>query len=193
MNYRNAAGVLLFVSAIQFVLGMFISEFLYPSYSVSRNYISDLGATCHPTCIIHQPSASIFNISVFLLGFLALISLYFIWLEFHNRFISLLLGLSGIGSIGVGLFPETAGIVHTIVSFISFFFGGLFAISTYKLVKVPFAYFSVLMGMMSLIFFALLISKIFLGLGPGGMERMVAYPLLLWKIGFGGNLMSSKL
>jgi hypothetical membrane protein len=193
MNYRHAAGVLLFIGAVQFVLGMLIAEFLYPGYSASMNYISDLGATCRTTCIIYQPSASIFNTSISLLGVLALVSSYFIWREFHNRSISLLLGLSGIGMVGVGLFPETAGIVHLITSFIAFFFGGLSAIATYKLVKAPFAYLSVLMGMISLIALALFISEIFLGLGPGGMERMIAYPLLLWVIGFGGNLMSSEL
>ncbi|MCX9076244.1 MAG: hypothetical protein OIN88_16610 [Candidatus Methanoperedens sp.] len=34
-------------------------------------------------------------------------------------------------------------------------------------------------------------SDIYLGLGPGGMERMIAYPVLLWGTGFGGYLMSS--
>jgi len=193
MNFRHAAGVLLFIDGVQFVLGMLIAEFLYPGYSVSMNYISDLGATCRTTCIIHQPSASIFNTSVSLLGVLTLVSSYFLWREFHNRLISLLLGLTGMGMVGVGLFPETAGIVHPIVSFITFFFGGLSAIATYKLMKAPFAYLSVLMGMISLIAFALFISEIFLGLGPGGMERMIAYPLLLWITGFGGNLMSSEL
>lgn len=193
MNYRHAAGVLLFIGAVQFIFGMLIAEFLYPGYSASMNYISDLGATCRTTCIIHQPSASIFNTSVSLLGVLALVSSYLIWREFHNRLISLLLGLSGVGMVGVGLFPETAGIFHLITSFIAFFFGGLSAIATYKLVKAPFAYLSVLMGMISLIALALFISEIFLGLGPGGMERMIAYPLLLWVIGFGGNLMSSEL
>ncbi|MCK5266566.1 MAG: DUF998 domain-containing protein, partial [Spirochaetes bacterium] len=187
MNYQHAAGVLLFIGAVQFVLGMLIAEFLYPGYSASMNYISDLGATCRTTCIIYQPSASIFNTSVSLLGVLALVSSYFIWREFHNRLISLLLGLSGVGMVGVGLFPETAGIFHLVASFIAFFFGGLSAIATYKLVKAPFAYLSVLMGMISLIALALFISEIFLGLGPGGMERMIAYPLLLWVIGFGGN------
>ncbi len=193
MNYRHAAGLFLFIGATQFVLGMLIAEFLYPGYSVSMNYISDLGATCRTTCTIYQPSASIFNTSVSLLGILALVSSFFIWREFHNRLISILFGLSSIGMAGVGLFPETYGIVHLIVSFMAFFFGGLSAIATYKLVKAPFAYLSLLMGMTCLIVLALFISGIFLGLGPGGMERMIAYPLLLWVIGFGGILMSSEL
>jgi hypothetical membrane protein len=78
MNYRHAAGVLLFIGAAQFVLGLLIAEFLYPGYSASANYISDLGATCHnKICIINQPSAYIFNTSIFLLGFIALISSFF--------------------------------------------------------------------------------------------------------------------
>ncbi len=189
MNYRHAAGVLLFIGVVQFILGMLIAEFLYLAYNVSMNYISDLGATCRSTCVVNQPSASIFNTSVFLFGVLALVSSYFIWREFHNRLISLLIGLSGVGIVGVGLFPETAGTIHPVVSFIAFFFGGLSAIATYKLVKTPFAYLSVLMGMICLIALVLFASKIFLGLGPGGMERMIAYPLLFWVMGFGGNLM----
>jgi hypothetical membrane protein len=192
MNYRQSAGVFLFIGAVQFILGLLIAEFLYPGYSVSANYISDLGATCRTNCIIHQPSAYIFNTSIILFGILAIISSYYIWCEFQNCLISLLLSFSGIGMLGVGLFPETAGIVHSIVSFITFFFGGLSAIVSYKLVKAPFAYLSVFMGMIGLIALALFIARIFWGLGPGGMERMIAYPLLLWLIGFGGNLMSSE-
>ncbi len=193
MNYKNAAGVLLFIGAVLFILGMLIAEFLYPGYSASANHISDLGATCHNgTCIIYQPSAHIFNTSISFFGCLALISSYFIWREFQNHLISLLLSFSGIGLLGIGLFPETAGIIHFIVSFITFFFGGLSAIASYKLMKGPFAYLSVLMGVMDLIASALFVSKIFLGLGPGGMERMMAYSLLFWIIGFGVNLMSSE-
>lgn len=194
MNDRHAAGVLLFIGAVLFVLGMLIAEFLYPGYSASANHISDLGATCNNgTCIIYQPSAHIFNTSTSLFGFLALISSYFIWREFRNRLISQLLGFSSIGLVGIGLFPENAGIVHFIASFIAFFFGGLSAVASCKLVKPPFAYLSFLMGIISLIALVLFGSKLFLGLGPGGMERMIAYPLLLWVIGFGGNLMASEM
>jgi hypothetical protein len=29
-----------------------------------------------------------------------------------------------------------------------------------------------------------------LGLGVGGMERMIAYPILVWGTGFGGHLIA---
>lgn len=190
MDDRRIAGVLLFIGAVQFILGMHLSEFLYPGYSVSENYISDLGATCRATCIVHQPSALIFNTAVVLFGVLVVTSSYFIWRAFQSYLIPLLFFLSGIGAVGVGLFPETAGVLHVIVSFMTFFFGGLSVIAAYRLVKAPFSYFSIL-GMISLTALALFIFDIFLGLGPGGMERMIAYPLLLWVIGFGGHFMSS--
>jgi len=40
---EKVAGMLFFVAAAQFVLGLAIAEALYPGYSVSENYISDLG------------------------------------------------------------------------------------------------------------------------------------------------------
>ncbi len=191
MNDRRTAGALIFIGAVQFVIGMNIAEFLYPGYSVAGNFISDLGATCRGTCIINQPSATIFNTSASALGLLVLISSYFIWREFHSLTIAILFGLAGIGAMGVGLFPETAGIVHEIVSLIAFLFGGASAIASCKLVKAPFSYISVIMGAMSLVSLVLFADQIYLGFGPGGMERMVAYPIMLWATGFGGYLLSS--
>ncbi len=100
--------------------------------------------------------------------------------------------LSGLGAISVGMFTETAGFLHVIVSFIAFFFAGLGAIAASKVVKEPFSYFSILMGIASITALVLYGTNIFLGLGPGGMERMIAYPVLLWSISFGGYLMSPE-
>jgi hypothetical membrane protein len=180
MNFKHAAGVLLFAGAVLVIIGIHLAEFLYPGYSVSGNYISDLGATCRATCTVYQPSALIFNSSVIILGIFMISSSY------------LILRISGLGAVGVGLFPETAGFLHVIVSFITFFFGALAAIATIRFVKEPFLYFSVLMGFASLSALVLYGLEIYLGLGPGGMERMIAYPVLLWAIGFGGYMMSPQ-
>ncbi len=192
MNFKRASGVLLFTGAVLVIIGIHLAEFLYPGYSVSGNYISDLGATCRTTCIVYQPSAFIFNSSLIILGIFIISSSYFIWREFHSSFITALMCLSGLGAAGVGLFPETAGFLHVIVSFITFFFGALAAIAASRLVKAPFSYFSVLMGLASLSALVLYGLNIYLGLGPGGMERMIAYPVLLWAIGFGGYMMSPQ-
>jgi hypothetical membrane protein len=191
MNFKCTTGALLFTGAVLLLTGMHIAEYLYPGYSVSGNYISDLGATCRATCTVYQPSAFIFNSSVILLGILIILSSYFIWREFNSSIIAALFCLSGLGAVGVGLFPETAGVLHLIVSFMTFFFGALAAIVANRFVKAPFSYFSVLMGISSLTALVLYGLNVYLGLGQGGMERMIAYPVLMWAIGFGGYMMSN--
>jgi len=76
------------------------------------------------------------------------------------------------------------------VSFMVFFFGALSAISSYTIQKPPLNYFSVAMGVFSMAALALFASRQYLGLGYGGMERLIAYPTLLWGIAFGGHLIS---
>ena len=191
MDNRGLAGAFMFIGTVQFLIGMVLAEIFYPGYNVSGNYISDLGATCRDTCTIYQPSAIIFNTSAIFLGILILISSYFIWLEFKNL-ISIFIGLSGLGAVGVGLFPETTGILHSIVSLITFLFAALSAIEARNFVKAPFAYFSVFLGIVCLSALVLFGLEFYSVLGPGGMERMIAYPVMLWAIGFGGYLMSDK-
>ena len=183
MNYENEkmAGALFFVASVEFLLFMVIAESLYPGYSVSQNYISDLGV---------GSTALIFNSSVFLLGLLLVIGTYFIHRAFNFRLLTVFLILAGIGAMGVGLFPEDAGAIHAIAALITFLFGGLSAIVSYKLLKSPLSYFSVLLGVISLVALILFMTGNHLGLGPGGMERMVAYPTLLWGIGIGGYFIS---
>jgi hypothetical membrane protein len=183
------AGTLLFVGSAQFIIALILAEAFYPGYSVAQNFISDLGATCRATCLVVQPTSIIFNSSVTLLGLLAIIASYFIKREFRWRTLTFLVIMSGVGITGVGVFPETAGVVHHIVSLIAFLFAGLSAIASYKLQKSPSSYFSVLLGVMTLVALTLYVSNIFLGLGQGGMERMIVYPALIWTVGFGAYLM----
>ncbi|HIH43934.1 MAG TPA: DUF998 domain-containing protein [Candidatus Methanoperedenaceae archaeon] len=192
MDWRRTAGILAFAGAVQLILGMLIAEFLYPGYSNSQNYISDLGATCRNTCVIYEPTATIFNTSVILLGIFMIVIAYALWREFGSIVFSVLVGLSGLGAAGVGLFPETYGWLHFVVSFMVFFFGGLSAVESYWFVKAPFSYFSVVLGLASLAALAVFGLDMNLGLGPGGMERMIAYPVLLWGVGFGSYLMHEK-
>jgi len=190
MKYSDGkiAGTLIFVGSAQFIIGLIVAEAFYPGYSVARNFISDLGATCRATCLVVQPTSTIFNSSVTLLGLLAIVASYFIEREFGSRALSFLVIMTGLGATGVGVFPETAGVIHPIVSLITFVFAGLSAIASYKLQKAPSSYFSVLLGVMTLVALALYVSDIFLGLGQGGMERMIVYPALIWAVGFSAYL-----
>jgi len=194
MKYADskAAGALIFVASAQFIVALIVAEAFYPGYSVAQNYISDLGATCRATCTVVQPTSTIFNSSVTLLGLLTLVSSYFIQRGFRSRVFTYLVFMTGIGATGVGVFPETAGVIHHIVSLITFVFAGLSAIASFRLQKAPLSYLSVLLGLITLLALTLYVSNIFLGLGPGGMERMIVYPALIWAVGFGAWLMASS-
>jgi hypothetical membrane protein len=192
MTYSNekVAGALFFIAATQFVLCLFISEALYPGYSIADNYISDLGV---------GPSSVIFNSSVFLLGVLVIVGTFFLQRAFKEfKMLIAVLFLTAVGAMGVGIFTEEFGIIHVIVSLIAFLFGGLSPIFSVlcsyvhkiKLVQMPFSVLAAVLGLITLTSLILFASKIYLGLGAGGMERMIAYPILMWGVGFGGYLIA---
>ena len=95
-----------------------------------------------------------------------------------------------IGAIGVGLFPEYTGNIHIFFALIAFLFASLAVIFSYRLgLNVPMVIVSLIVGftsLLSLLFFTSL-AVIF---GPGGIERLVAYPTLLYLIALGGYLTS---
>jgi hypothetical membrane protein len=192
LNYGKISGALVFVGSAQFIIALTVAEALYPTYSVSQNYISDLGATCRTACQVVEPTAAIFNSSVFLLGVLGFVGALYLWRGFRYRILPVFIGLTTLGAMGVGLFPETAGAIHPIISLVTFVFAGLSAIASYRMLKAPLSYFSILLGVMTLASLALYVSDVFLGLGPGGMERMIVYPALIWATGFGAHLMTSS-
>jgi hypothetical membrane protein len=175
----KVAGSLVLIGAAQFIVAMMIAEALYRNYSIRDNYISDLGV---------GPSALVFNSSVILLGLLAAAASYIIYRSIQARPLALLILLSGIGAIGVGIFTENAGQMHAVVSAVAFIFGGISAIAAYKLEKVPLNYISTILGLTALVALALFGTRNFLDLGAGGMERMIAYPILLWAVAFGAHL-----
>jgi hypothetical membrane protein len=177
--YRKVAGSLILVGATQFIVGIFVAEALYSGYSTANNYISDLGV---------GPSALVFNASVFLFGLLAVVGAYFILRAYGRRIMPILFFLSGIGAMGVGAFTEDTGMMHGIAAIMAFLFGSFSAIAAYKIVKSPLNYLSAIMGLVALGALALFDTGNYLGLGKGGMERMIVYPILLWVVAFGGHL-----
>ncbi len=176
------AGIAFLIGAAQFIILMFVAEAYYPGYSISGNTISDLGANSFP-------SYAIFNSSIVLLGILALVGSYYMYRQFRWKPIAGLLVLAGIGAVGVGLFPETTGIAHGISQLLAFLFGGLAAVVAYRTLKPPMSFFSVLLGAITLTALLLYRAGVDFGLGVGGMERMIAYPVLLWGVAYGAYLM----
>jgi hypothetical membrane protein len=193
-DYSKIAGTLLLVGGVQFVIALIIAEAIYPNYSVSANYISDLG-------VWSKPSAAIFNPSIILFGSTVLASSYFIKKQFKLGKIAYLLALAGAGALGVGVFPENTflvngiPVIHSISALIAFVIGGVSAVAAYKYTKSPFKVISVILGAATLTATVLFVTTRdygYLGLGVGGMERMMAYPTLLWIIGLGGYLLGAS-
>jgi hypothetical membrane protein len=180
-NDRTLAGLLFLFGSAQFFLAMLICEGSLPAYSVSTQAISDFGV---------GPTAALFNTSVFFLGLLTLGAAYFYHRTHKTLWITIPFFLAGIGPIGVGLFPENQPLPHAIFAFTSFFFGGLAAVLVSTRVRPPFRYVSVLLGLVGLVALGLFAAGQYAGIGFGGMERMIAYPVLLWEIAFGGYLLS---
>jgi hypothetical membrane protein len=186
------AGISLFTALLVLVIGIHIAEIMYPGYSVSLNYISDLGATCRGAmCKIVQPSAVIFNSSVILSGILILIAACFIYRAFRNLIVPVFLALSGIGAMGIGIFPENTGQIHIIMAIIAFIFAGLSLIAAHSIAMGPIRYLSISLGIFTFMALILFISGHYIGLGPGGMERMIFYPFVLGGLAFSGYLMNS--
>jgi hypothetical membrane protein len=193
-EYYKFAGIILLIGCVQFFLAVNLAETQFPGYGVAKNTLSDLGGTVPPV----EPSAIIFNISVILLGILGLASVYLILKSGGCRLFSSCLAISSIGALGVGLFPEYTGSAHVFFALLTFLFGSLAAIFSYRLgLNIPMIIVSMITGLMSLL---IILSLFILGsgttnpmisyLGVGGAERFIAYPVLFYLIGLGGYLTS---
>lgn len=190
----RSGAVLLVVGALQFIVAMAVVQNQYPGYSLSGNYISDLGGA-------HSPWALVFDGSVIVLGVCAIFGALLIWGAFDPRpargaGLGFFL-LAGVGAIGVGIFPETTpvlnGGMHEIVSFIAFAGSGLgLTVLSFAMTPGPRWRFSrpftLALGLVTLAAIVLFATHIYLGLGPGGMERVVVAPVLLWAIVEGAHI-----
>jgi hypothetical membrane protein len=185
------AGTFIFVGVAQFAFCLTLAEIYYPGYDVSFNTLSDLGATCEGgVCEFVQPSSDIFNASIVLLGIMLFVAAYYLWKGSSSKELSLFGLLSGIGAVGVGTFNESYGAAHVFFSAFIFFSIGIQALLVFKVARPPFSYFSMVTGVMTLAAIVLYGTNAYLGLGEGGMERMIVYPVLLGGLAFGGYLMA---
>ncbi len=191
-DYYKSAGIVLIIGCIQFLLSINLAEALFPGYSVSNYTLSHLGGSIP----IVEPSAIIFNLSVILLGILNLIAVYLVLKSGGCRLFSSCLAISAAAAIGVGLFPAYTGVVHNSFAILTFFFGSLAVIFSYRLgINIPMVIISMILGLISLLTLLYIIilgsgNSLVVYLGAGGAERVIAYPTLLYIIALGGYLTS---
>jgi hypothetical membrane protein len=192
-NYYRSAGIILIVAVIQFFIAINLAEMKYPNYSASINMLSDLGGSLPPV----EPSATIFNFSIIILGILLLAAVYLVLKSGGCRLFSSSLILAAIGAVGVGLFPSYTGAIHNYFAVIIFIFGSLAAIFSYRLgLNIPMVLVSMILGFLSLFTTLSLVIWSFSSnpminyWGGGGTERIIIYPVLLYLIALGGYLTS---
>ena len=186
MSYLRSPGLWLFVGGLETLFLVHLSEFLYSGYSVSNNFISDLGVGT-------TPSKVIFTVAVILFGLLAIVTAFLMRARDKSAWIWRFILLSGVGAIGVGVFNEDfIPLVHGVSAFLAFFFGNLAAIFSTRMVRPPVSWVFALLGSIGLAALVLFGTRTDLGLGVGGMERMVFYPAMFWAIGLGAYLMAEE-
>jgi hypothetical membrane protein len=194
----SVAGAAATLAAAQWILFVIVAETRYPGYSVHANFLSDLGATCHrgleaPTsCIIVAAPSLIWNTTLSVFGILTVVSAVFFFRATRRVAFSIFLALFGAGALIAGVVPETLLSVHETAAILSFIGGSVAALLGFRILKAPLNVFSLVLGVVALVAtFVVTFQGPFIrwndafGLGLGGIERMVVYPLMIWEIAFG--------
>ncbi len=180
---KKFSGAVLFFGAMQFLLFVSIAEFVATNFTVSGNTISHLGIDNAPY---------IFNTTIIILGLSEIIAGYFLRENFSKLF-SIFLMIGGIGAMGVGIFNEDFGKIHLLFALLAFVFSSLGTyVIFFKKRKDLMTSMWAMLGTVALIALILYSLSIDLGLGKGGMERMIMYPNIIWAIGFSASLYYGK-
>ena len=185
------SGSFFLIGGIQWFLGILAAESWYDGYSSRIDYVSELGI---------GPTALIYNLSVFLLGVFIVIGAFFFYKSSERKFLPALLIVSGIGCMGVGVFPGYMQPMHSIATLLAIMFGAFSAMASYREQTRPMSVVSFVLGLMSLVLSILFIpylglptgsTETFMGMAKGSLERWAINPILAWIIGFGGYLMGT--
>ena len=178
---RRRAGGIMFGGSLLFLALMLLAEFLYTGYSTSQHFISQLGVGPFPSDVL-------FNAAVFLLGLSAVGAAALLYRGERDRAFNAVAAVAGVGAMGVGLFPMDMA-PHTPFAVLAFGSGAVVSILSYRMVGWHLGRLGALLGAISLVALALLGSGLYMGLGAGGMERLVLYPILSWLVAMGAVLM----
>jgi hypothetical membrane protein len=188
------AGSLLILSGVIILMGIISAEALYPAtYTTHENEISDLGATRPPNSVILQPSATIFNLTMIGTGAAIAVAALLLHRVYGTKRVTISLTILGIGILGVGVFPGDNATFHPMFALTTFVAGGFAAVLSAKVQASPFRWLSVLLGATTLGSLAIAMAgdatPVLAELGDGGLERWVAYPVVMWLPAFGAYIL----
>jgi hypothetical membrane protein len=191
--------IFLILAGVTILMGIVTAEALFPaSYDTGENTVSGLGSTWQPGDEVREPSATIFNLTMVFSGLMIAAGAALV--PRLGRALRIAVGILGAAVFLVGLFPgevvngepSTEG-VHPLVAMVAFVSGGVAAVLAFRVTTAPFRYLSLALGSICL---AALILNGWLGddskLGEGGVERWVAYPVVLWIVALGSYLLGSS-
>jgi hypothetical membrane protein len=182
INNRTLLGALFFVGAAQFILVIIIAEARYPGYNVATNALSNLGVG--PTALLYSAWIAVCGALAFIVSLLGRRTL--------GTGLTATLAAAGACAVGVGLFPIRTSAPHEVFAIAAYVFAVVSVIISYRVLRPPLSHFSVVLGIIALVATVPLVTHHWLGIGKGGMERMIAYPIFLWALGFGGALIGAK-
>lgn len=189
-------GPVVYASSIQFfAVQVFVAMGWAPPYSLSRDTISDLGNTAcgaFNARFVCSPLHGLMNASFIVLGVaMTAGSLLISRQSAKSRATNLgfsAMAISGIGVIIVGMYPENSvPAFHGLGAAIAFTIGNaaLIIMAAAPLLPVALRVYSCLSGMLAILALAIYSSGHYLGLGEGGIERVVAYPQAVWLVVIG--------
>jgi hypothetical protein len=187
---KSNSGYLLALAAGQFFVLLMLAESIAPDYSMHDNAISDLGTIAETELL--------FNASLFLIGLLNLVAGYVLFKAIGDRKVLVVFALGGIGAMGAGLIPlDHPSGAHGLFALLAFVFINVESYGRRTICQLHPGQNIAVPGHTG--------HHIRPGhdngglrfpgrLGqhrPRGVERMIAFPCLIWMLVFGGYLISS--
>ncbi len=194
------AGALFAVAGAAILMGIITGEALFPApYGTATNTISDLGSTWQPGDVVREPSATIFNATMIVSGLLIAAGALVLGSGVGKRAAVIAIAVLGVSIFAVGVFPgeeingePSSSGVHPVVAMLAFTSGGIAAVLGARITEPPFRHLSAILGSVALLSLVLSGPLGDTALGMGGIERWIAYPVVLWLVAFGGYLMASE-
>lgn len=184
---RRLAGGLLTFAGLEMLLAVTALESWRAGYSVHADAISDLLEAGTGTSLVAGIAGLAFALSWLVGGYLA-------YGPRDSGSVRVLNVLPGVGVLLAVVSPENVNLViHSVGAILAFLPGSIAAMYSYRTTRSDFRYFALPLGVLSFIgivveFGAYGSPLVQHTLGPGGWERVIFYPLLLWLVGYGSYL-----
>lgn len=199
-------GAIFLCATCVFFVAQIIAQLAWPGYSVSQYDVSALGVTecgqytngsgglsfyaCSPLHVVMN--AGFILVGVFTSA--GVILTRSIWPRRRLTRVGVaFVAVSGLGGILAGVFPANLNFgLHVLGALMDFLFAGsgiLLLGAGVRKRNGGLAAWSLVLGGIAIMGFVLYNSQIFLGLGPGGMERVLGFSPVVWAIGLGFMLL----